>query len=298
MFVIKAHSRFVQTVAFSPDGRLLATGTRLRDGLRLWDLASGTTSAKWTIKRPTHRVTFSPDGRFLAVVGVALPNNPVGLAVYSTDGNLVVELSVEDYYVRFAEFESDSRHIVIADYRSFYRFEIEPEEVDSPLTRFTSATDNFSKAVLSPDGRYLAAVKYPDRLHTMDARTGTVIAECPLKHNYLECNGLAFSPDAELIAAACGPTLLIGQTLTGVLVASRRVGRRHFNDLKFTPDGRRLVTVSNDETARLWDTESWNEVGGFEWKIGRLRTVAVSPDGLRMAAGADSGKVVVWDYDG
>jgi WD40 repeat protein len=221
----------------------------------------------------------------------------VGFAVYSMAGDLVVELSVNDYYVRFAEFESDSRHLLIADYRNFYRLQIEPELVGEPLTQLASPTDNISKAVLSPDGLYLAAAKYPDRLHTMDARTAKVIVERSLKHNFHVCNSLAFSPDAELIAAACGPNLLIAQTLTGELVASRRVGRRHFNDLKFTPDGRRLVTVSNDETVRLWDTQSWNEVGGFEWKIGRLRTLAVSPDGMRMAAGADSGKVVVWDYD-
>ena len=40
------------------------------------------------------------------------------------------------------------------------------------------------------------------------------------------------------------------------------------------------------------------EVVDVEWKIGKLRCVAVAPDGLRMAAGSDRGKVVIWDVDG
>ena len=39
------------------------------------------------------------------------------------------------------------------------------------------------------------------------------------------------------------------------------------------------------------------EAGGYDWKIGNLRSVAVAPDGSRMAAGSDTGKVVVWDAE-
>jgi hypothetical protein len=38
-------------------------------------------------------------------------------------------------------------------------------------------------------------------------------------------------------------------------------------------------------------------VGGFEWQVGQLRSVAVAPDGMRMAAGSATGKVVMWDVD-
>jgi hypothetical protein len=35
----------------------------------------------------------------------------------------------------------------------------------------------------------------------------------------------------------------------------------------------------------------------FNWEIGRLRSVAFSPDGMLAAAGGDRGKIVVWDVD-
>ncbi|HEY1188285.1 MAG TPA: hypothetical protein VGE74_11545 [Gemmata sp.] len=47
----------------------------------------------------------------------------------------------------------------------------------------------------------------------------------------------------------------------------------------------------------IWDTATWNVRRRCEWNIGRLRTVCFAPDGLRGAAGGDTGQVVVWDLD-
>jgi WD40 repeat protein len=45
------------------------------------------------------------------------------------------------------------------------------------------------------------------------------------------------------------------------------------------------------------DTTIWNVARTFTWDIGRMRSVAFSPDGALAAAGSDRGKVVVWDVD-
>lgn len=74
-------------------------------------------------------------------------------------------------------------------------------------------------------------------------------------------------------------------------------GRRKVTGLAFHPSGRWLAATSNDATVKLFDTTSWAAATTFTWDVGRMRSVAFSPDGTLAAAGSDSGKVVVWDVD-
>jgi hypothetical protein len=48
---------------------------------------------------------------------------------------------------------------------------------------------------------------------------------------------------------------------------------------------------------KLYDTASWKVAQAFDWDMGRLRSVAFSPDGMLGSAGNDKGKIVVWDVD-
>jgi WD40 repeat protein len=72
---------------------------------------------------------------------------------------------------------------------------------------------------------------------------------------------------------------------------------RHFTGLAFHPSGRYLAATSNDATVKLYDTTTWEIARTFTWNVGRMRSVAFSPDGTLAAAGSDSGRVVVWDVD-
>ena len=108
---------------------------------------------------------------------------------------------------------------------------------------------------------------------------------------------LAFSPDGSTLVGTAGPRLRVWDLAADREVALQKRGTRHFQGLAFTADGRRLLTVSNDETVRVWDARSWGEVTTINWTIGGLINLAMSPDGVRAAAGSDAGKVVVWDLD-
>jgi WD40 repeat protein len=55
------------------------------------------------------------------------------------------------------------------------------------------------------------------------------------------------------------------------------------------------VTVSNDATAIAWDTTTWGQKHAYAWRIGKLKCVGFSPDGTVIAAGGESGKIVLWD---
>lgn len=106
---------------------------------------------------------------------------------------------------------------------------------------------------------------------------------------------LAYSPDGSVIVGLNGPMWRAWSIESGELVAERECGRKHLRDLAFSPDGDRMVTVGNDTNVRVWTTNDWSEATGFEWDIGPLTCVAVSPDGTLYAAGSKKGKVVLWD---
>ena len=110
--------------------------------------------------------------------------------------------------------------------------------------------------------------------------------------------GFQFSPDRSKLVASSGSSLLVWDQPDG---AGRpdliRAGRQQLTDIAFHPSGRYLAATSNDTTVKLYDTSTWQLARTYSWSIGRLRSIAFSPDGTLAAAGSDTGRIVVWDVD-
>ncbi|HUR55881.1 MAG TPA: WD40 repeat domain-containing protein [Gemmataceae bacterium] len=138
--------------------------------------------------------------------------------------------------------------------------------------------------------------QYLYSLIVRDAATGEEAGVGRYPYSYI--SPLAFRPDGGQIVCA-HETRILAWGLPGLdppkVVAND--SRLHFTAAAYDPTGRYLFTTSNDATVVVWDTESWERVRRFTWKIGRLRSVAVSGDGAQAAAGSEKGEVVVWDVD-
>ena len=103
-------------------------------------------------------------------------------------------------------------------------------------------------------------------------------------------------PDGSVIVGAWESSLMVWRP--GGKIEKVRTGTlKHYRSLAFHPSGRYLLAGNNDATARLIDTQTWQVVRQFTWKVGSLAAVAISPDGMLAAAGGDKGRVVVWDLD-
>jgi WD40 repeat protein len=127
------------------------------------------------------------------------------------------------------------------------------------------------------NGELLAATRFPNR----------------------ELGALALSPDRTSAVVTSDMSLFVydPNNLKSRPQQVKNDNRKHFTGIAFHPSGRYLGATSNDQTAKLYDTTNWQVVKSYTWGIGRMRSIAFSPDGTLAAAGSDTGKVVVWDVD-
>jgi WD40 repeat protein len=165
--------------------------------------------------------------------------------------------------------------------------------------------NGFYEAVrYSPDARTLAVVEHrhanPNGSHALtlhDADTGEplrVLGTLPITVGFR----MRFTPDGGLLLGWEERWVEVWDMAAGKPVA--RVtppGRAHFRDLAVHPSGEWFATVGSDGRARLWSLRDFTETTAIDLGAGKLHAVAFSPDGRRGAAGADSGKVVLWDVD-
>jgi predicted NACHT family NTPase len=67
------------------------------------------------------------------------------------------------------------------------------------------------------------------------------------------------------------------------------------NSVAFSPDSKRLASGSADQTVKLWDTVTGQEILTLKGNTGGLTSVAFSPDGKRLASASEDGTVRMWD---
>ncbi len=162
----------------------------------------------------------------------------------------------------------------------------------------------YGHPVVSPDGKRLA-VSLRDSSHehptnpvqVRDPGTGKVQtgigfgAADPLEQ-------IVFSADgSHVLARSSGRAVKVFDAATGSPAGELvRPGRPYVTGMAVHPDGT-LACSRNDGTVSLWNLERRELVRLLDWKLGKLVSVAFSPDGSVGAAGTEDGQVVVWDVD-
>jgi hypothetical protein len=255
--VLSDHSSFVYTVAFSPDSKLLASGSCVSSGspemceageIRLWEVSTGRlvnvllSGRFWVLG-----LAFSPDGRFLAA-------GSSDYAVYLWDvstGNLLQTLGGHGAPVWAVAFSPDGQLLA-------------------------SASTDGTVRLWEPTGKLVRVLNAP-------APSGV--------------NDVAFSPDGKLIAAALGRpknAVLIWEVPSGQLV---RVLQGHTDEViavAFDPGNKFLASGSSDTTVRLWEVASGKPMQMLALHTLPVPSVAFSPKGDVLASGSVDRTIHLW----
>jgi WD40 repeat protein len=169
--------------------------------------------------------------------------------------------------------------------------------VDSPTSPLWSATilwPGSAPVFLSGGGNFVLFQKAT--IFVRETALGKVEAAVPRKP---ACQHPVVSPDSLMFAGRSRTQAVVfrldDRKAPPVVLPNK--SHREVTGLAFHPSGRYLAVTSNDETVNLYDTTTWKVAKVFTWEVGRMRSVAFSPDGMLAAAGGDNGQIVVWDFE-
>ncbi len=111
-------------------------------------------------------------------------------------------------------------------------------------------------------------------------------------------DSLKFSPDDRTLVFWVGAALRLWDVQSGKEVFQRPTHYASIRALAFTPDGKSLVSGSEDRSVRLWDVASGRQLREFASHRWRCDSVAVTPDGSAILSGGYDGCLLVQDREG
>ena len=134
-------------------------------------------------------------------------------------------------------------------------------------------------------------------LYLLDGDTGELIRRH--RCGYSSVEHFTGSPCGGYLVGVLQSTLVVWDTAALHLPPQRWAtdSRKQFTGVAFHPHGRYLLTASNDKSVKLWDLTCGQVLRSYDWAAGRMRSLAVAPDGLTAAAGSDENLVVLFDLD-
>jgi WD40 repeat protein len=301
--VLIGHTDEVAGMAFSPDGKMLATISpyhSYQPTVRLWDPATGRSLSLLSLRKFSSSwvcsLAFSPDGRTLAISGcseVEFIEVASGQNLLTLRGEPIVQGAT------YMVFSPDGKTLAMAD-RACHNIQFWDPATGQRLRTLTLTYDEGyyrGNVAFSPDGKLLAFSTCTERGNYYDCLKSEILfwdlSTGQLSRRWTTCEGnacpptgweAAFSPDWKMLVtySNSGPVsvydLASGQILQTITVSFGRLPI-----VVFSPDGKTLA-IGHEEGVQLWDPATGQLIRDFDAVWGEIVGVVFSPDGKWLAA--------------
>jgi WD40 repeat protein/serine/threonine protein kinase len=308
------HTERVSALAFSPDGTQLATASM--DGLvKLWDAGApaspaplGPGVASSGVQKPGEAPVTNPrqgprsGDRLMERPGGAVAEAPFPGSLVLRHGCVINQVAFSPDGTRVASAGADSARVWDA-------------ATGAEVVAFKEHLRWVRSLAFRPDGRFIASFGQDQNLYVWNATTGERLSSNATLRERLGSldkarqnaipNGYpwwiwnpAFSADTRYLATADGSrsgavaVVPLDSGETPILFEGHTAV---VQGLAFSPDGRRLATGGDDQSARVWDLVRRQEIAALEGHTDSVMGVAFSPDGRRVATASQDRTVRVWD---
>ena len=302
------HTSFVNSVAFSPDGRFVLSSSDDRT-LKLWDVATGKELRSFSGRGP---VAFSPDSRFILSGNL---DKTLKLWDVAT-GKKLRSFSVNTHDVESVAFSPDGRFVLSGgcdrrDANDIFvcikvSMKLWDEATGKQLRSFMGHTSWVRSAVFSPDGRFALSGSDDTTLKLWDVATGKELRS--FWGHTSRVWSVAFSPDGRFaLSGGCDATdaqqddkciqgaMKLWDVTTGEELRSFSGHTGWITSVAFSPDGRFVISGSYDKTIKLWEVATGKELRSFSGHTATVPSIAFSPDGLFVLSGSYDNTLKLWD---
>lgn len=247
-----SHTERVNSIAFSPDGKYLVSGSDDYT-MKLWDVPAKRHLS--TLSHITDRyraqikaVTFSPDGQKIV---------SAGLHVKIWDIHTLREIMTirhQDWIFAVA-FSSDGKYLAYGDTGG--QISVRNIQTQQDVTQFRGDADSITALKFSPDDQFLASGGFNGSVKLWKLPNWSLVGTLPTAGTV---TALSFSPDSSILASTDYEVVNLWTTRTGEQLTTLLGHKGWVFSADFSPDGEHLTSGGSDGTLRLWDITSFHTV--------------------------------------
>ncbi len=311
MLELTGHTGMITALAYSPDCRRLASAST-DCTVRLWDLETGTCCETLTLHHAVVSLAFAPDGR-----DIALGTHPAfswwvpgkgywgNIHPSQAGGGTVACVGGSTHLLASSSYLDGTIHLLARKGAV-----LQPPPLTTPSHGTLALATTPTRPWLAAGGggpglgelRLWELDRSPILLHHRQNLPQAIYS-------------LAFSTDHSLLASAGRERVirlwdLHQKTEVAILTDTEAPPPRRPSiyvpapcspvifGLAFTASGETLISARDDGVIRFWDVASRQLRSEMDWKIGKIRTLVLAPDGMTATVGGSDHSVLVWDLDG
>jgi len=292
---LRGHTATVVGIAFSPDGRRIATASRDTTA-KVWDAVTG--QELLTLSGHTdfvNGIAYSPDGKRLATA-----SSDKTVKVWdATTGKELLTLTGHTDRVSKVVFSPDGTRLVtssglVGADTVDHTAKVWDAATGKELLTLMGHTNGVPSVAFSPDGRRLATASHDKTAKIWDAVTGKELLT--LTGHTGVVPGVAFSPNGKRLATGSGDgTVKVWDAATGQLLMTILAHVAAVNSVAFDSAGTRMATTSTDGKAKVWDSANGQLLLTLAGHSATANQAVFSPDDTRVATASSDTTAKVWD---